>query len=355
LLNSQDNRNKGYWDPNEEGGIWMFQPDGLILSYSYECKDALVKAMPALKDFKIFNRYDCGDIPHQIAKVLNLEEIDLEDLAQMHRIDDTLELYHMRNDSSQILKNAFELYTECFNNDVYNWNDQLKTPLSFQNFTESNPLFIVKDPFGRFIQFTRQDYILQPACEPVIYIYSSSQKEYQIKLGSKITPISTFPHHDPKEGWVAKGSHNGSITISGTGRNYKYLFWEGSSVYLPPKADGFMVHLDTLNVFFSETLHKLGLNDNEIQDFTEYWVPQFDQSDGYYRISFYSQSLIDQLFPLEIDPNPKQVIRILMDYEFIGKERIDRVRPELVAFERIEDEVIIEWGGIKRPHQPSMP
>ena len=353
LLNSQDNRNNGFWNPNEEGGIWMFQPDGLILNYSYECKDALVEAMPAMKDFRIFNRYACGNLPHQMAKVLRLGDKDLEDIAPTQRIDDTLVLYQVNNDSSQILKNAFELYTECFNDVTYNWNDHLKPPLSFQDFIESTPLFIVKDPFGRFIQFTRQDYILQPACEPVIYIYSSSQKEYQIKLGSKITPLSTYPPHHPKEGWLAKGNHNGSITMSGNGRNHKYLFWEGSSVYLPAKTDGFIVHFDTLDVFFSETLSKLGLNENEIQDFTEYWVPQFDSSDEYYRISFYTQALIDQLFPLEITPKPMQVIRILMDYEGIGKERVDWARQELVPVERMGDELIIEWGGIKRPEQRS--
>ena len=346
-----------YVDPylhNKEGGIWMFQPDGLVLCYSYDFKDALETAMPISKDYRTYNRYDCMDMPHQIAKVVDMEDINLNDLSQKHMIDDSLFLYEINNDSSQILKNSYEFYTECFNDELYNWNDHLKPPLTYQDFIESNPVFIVKDPFGRFLQLTRNDYILPPACEPVIYIYSDSQKEYQIKLDPKIKPLSTYPHHDVTEGWRAKGSNNGSVTLSRNGRKYKYLFWEGSSVYLPPITDGFIVHADSLNVFFLETLKRLGLNDNEMKDFTEYWVPQFDQPDVYYRISFYSQALIDQLFPLEITPTPKQVIRILMDYEVVGKDRIDLATPTIVSVDRIADELIVEWGGINRPPKLSM-
>ena len=209
--------------------------------------------------------------------------------------------------------------------------------------------FHLKDPFGRLLQLTRHDYILQPACEPVIYIYSHSQKEYQIKLGPKIKTLSTYPHHDVTEGWSVKGSKDGSITLSENARKYKYLFWEGTSGHLPPKTDGFIVHVDSLNVFFLETLKRLGLNNNESRDFTEYWIPQLDHPDVYYRISFYSQALIDHLFPLEIVPKPKQIIRILIDYEVIGKERMHLSTPSIVTVDRIEDELLVEWGGVKRP------
>jgi hypothetical protein len=339
---------------NDEGGIWMFQPGGLVLCYSYDFKDALETAMPISKDYKSFNRYDCGDIPHQIAKVVDPEDINMNDLAQKHMIDSSLILYEITDDSSWLLKNSYQLYTECFRNELYNWNDHLKPPLAYQDFIESNPVFMVIDPFGRFIQITRSDYILSPACEPVIYIYSHSQKEYQIKLDPKIKPLSTYPHHDVTDGWQAKGSNNGSVTLSRNGRKYKYLFWEGSSVYLPPKTDGFVVHFDSLNVFFLETLKRLGLNEGEIKDFTEYWVPEFDQPGMYYRISFYSQTLIDQLFPLIISPTPDQVIRILMDYEVIGKDRINLTTPTIVSVDRIDDELIVEWGGINRPPKLSM-
>ena len=93
----------------------------------------------------------------------------------------------------------------------------------------------------------------------------------------------------------------------------------------------------------------MGLNNNESRDFTEYWIPQLDHPDVYYRISFYSQALIDHLFPLEIVPKPKQIIRILMDYEVIGKERIHLSTPSIVTVDRIEDELLVEWGGVKRP------
>lgn len=334
---------------NEEGAIWLFQPDGISLCYSYDFTEALETIMPTSKSYKTYNRYDCGGTPHQIAMVLESKDINLNDLSQKYMIDDNLFLFEITNDSSRVLKKSYETYSKYFNDNLYNWEDHLKPPLAYQDFVESNPVFIVKDPFGRFLQLTRHDYILQPACEPVIYIYSDSQKEYQIKLGSKIKTLSTYPHHDVKEGWRVKGSDNGSITLSQNGRKYKYLFWEGTSGYLPPKTDGFLVHVDSLSVFFLESLKQLGLNDNETEDFKEYWLPQFNQPDVYYRISFYSQDLIDQLFPLEITPKPKQVIRVLMDYEVVGKDRIDLSTPNMVSVDRIEDELFVEWGGIKRP------
>lgn|GEM_PF-4666371 len=345
-LESQTNVDTGRH--NEEGGIWLFQPDGLSLCYSYDFTKALGEIMPTSKNYKIFNRYGCGGV-HQIAKLLDRKDINMNDLAQKHMIDDNLFLFEISNDSSRVLKNSYEIYSECFNDKLYNWEDHLKPPLAYQDFVESDPVFIVKDPFGRLLQLTRHDYILQPACEPVIYIYSHSQKEYQIKLGPKIKTLSTYPHHDVTEGWSVKGSKDGSITLSENARKYKYLFWEGTSGHLPPKTDGFIVHVDSLNVFFLETLKRLGLNNNESRDFTEYWIPQLDHPDVYYRISFYSQALIDHLFPLEIVPKPKQIIRILMDHEVIGKERIHLSTPSIVTVDRIEDELLVEWGGVKRP------
>ena len=38
-----------------------------------------------------------------------------------------------------------------------------------------------------------------------------------------------------------------------------------------------------------------------------------------------------------------------MDYEVIGKDRIDIATPALVSVDRIDDEWIVEWGGVKRP------
>ena len=43
-----------------------------------------------------------------------------------------------------------------------------------------------------------------------------------------------------------------------------------------------------------------------------------------------------------------------MDYEVIGKNRVHIATPTFLSVKRIDDELIVEWGGINRPSKLSM-
>jgi hypothetical protein len=65
-----------------------------------------------------------------------------------------------------------------------------------------------------------------------------------------------------------------------------------------------------------DKLSKLGLNQNEIIDFKEYWVAKLlEVKKSYIFITFESKENQDIDAPLVITPKPDSIIRVFMDYK----------------------------------------
>jgi hypothetical protein len=56
------------------------------------------------------------------------------------------------------------------------------------------------------------------------------------------------------------------------------------------------------------------MNKNEINDFKKYWIPYMQES-NYYSISFLQNNELDKIAPLEINPKPDNILRVLMIFE----------------------------------------
>ena len=84
------------------------------------------------------------------------------------------------------------------------------------------------------------------------------------------------------------------------------------------------------------------MNDIEIADFIEFWLPRM-QDDPYYFVTFLPQQDFDLYAPLEVKPKPDTIIRVFMDFNGLD-ERVEVPEQQLYTPERIGF-VVVEWGG----------
>ena len=105
-----------------------------------------------------------------------------------------------------------------------------------------------------------------------------------------------------------------------------------------------MVAKADVHNFLVEKLAKLGLNQKESTDFEEYWEPLM-QSSPYYFMTFMGNSVMDKIAPLQINPKPDTVIRVLMDFKPLNAPisvlGYDIKTPVRSGF------TVVEWGGVK--------
>lgn len=148
-----------------------------------------------------------------------------------------------------------------------------------------------------------------------------------------------------RSGWEVEADPMSNLKDLFTGRMYPYLFWEGyGGLYRDPEK-GFVVKAEDVHGFLIEKLAKLGLNQKETADFMEFWEPRMTGS-PYFFVSFWGNSEMDKLAPLEVTPSPDTIIRVLMDFRPLAKpiqvEGYSIRTPERKGF------TVVEWGGVLR-------
>ena len=219
-----------------------------------------------------------------------------------------------------------------------------KKPVNYEEFLDRIPVLIWKDPFGRLIRLNRNEFIPPSMCEPIIYVYSPQNQEVSIRVKGLGRMFASTPKHN--EGWRIYANDAGAITDTASGRHYDYLFWEGSSLVVPEKEEGFVLARDEIPQFLSEILPKLGLQGREINDFIKTWAIKL-QAAPYCFITFHNAMTIRSLAELEVNPHPDTVIRVLMDYRLLAS-RIHVHPPTLEEPNKRKGLTIVEWGGIER-------
>ncbi len=108
--------------------------------------------------------------------------------------------------------------------------------------------------------------------------------------------------------------------------------------------EGFVVKGQDTISFLEEKLEILGLNEREANEFIIYWLPQMENN-KYNYIRFESIEKINEYMPLEIEPKPDSLIRVLMLFKPLEKE-IQVNEQELITPQRT-GYTVVEWGGSK--------
>ncbi len=328
--------------------FYVFRPDGTFLVYDISTKSFRDAASSYNGEYD--GVIDCATISSVSVVENNIlnEDKDLKKLVVPYGKDD---LYIMKDRNHSLLKDFYQKYQEAYidkegyyyntENSYHSPGEELRT---YEQFVTSNPIVFWRDPFGRLIRFNKTYYIPVSMCEPIIYLYPETEQNIDIKLNSLVNVFASTPVYDG--GWNVTAKPSGEITDVKTNKKYPYLFWEGSSyIFEMPKA-GFVVEKSNVTNFLEDTVLKLGLNEKEKNDFIKSWAPELSHA-PYYFITFLDQNFIDKIAPLEISPNPKTIIRILMDYKPLTGDI--EVEPLILPTPpKREGFTVVEWGGLKR-------
>ena len=214
----------------------------------------------------------------------------------------------------------------------------------WKGFLGQHPIVFWVDPFGRLLEFYNADTIPLAECgKPVVYLYPEQTTDVSVR----VFPSEGVSVSDPAygDGWQVTAHPDGALDNTADGKTYPYLFWEGGSdvLYRSPE-QGCVVARDGLDGFFDEKLAQLGLNARETADFKEFWIPKMNEgAKPYYFVTFLPKRQIDILAPLQIEPKPDTVIRIMMDYH--GLDQGESVSGYGIRTPERRGFTAVEWGG----------
>ncbi len=180
--------------------------------------------------------------------------------------------------------------------------------------------------------------------KPIIYIYPEKEIEVEVKLGRPENLTATYPKYENNQGWKVLAKQNGELTDLKTGRNLYALYWEGKKNKNIDNnfKEGFLVEGENTAEFLEEKLSILGLNERETEEFIIYWLPQME-GNKYNYIRFESKEEINENMPLEVNPKPETLIRVMMEWKGLN-EKIEIKEQELEKVQR-EGYTVVEWGG----------
>jgi len=176
--------------------------------------------------------------------------------------------------------------------------------------------------------------------KPIIYIYPQEEKEVSVKVGYPENLTCTYPKYE--DGWNVIAKPDGTLKDVKTGRNLYALYWEGIRNKEGNIEEGFVVKGENVASFLEEKLEVLGLNARESEEFIVYWLPILEKND-YNFIRFYEKEEIDEMMPLDINPEPETIIRVLMGWKKLDKD-IDIKEQKLEKVQRT-GYTVVEWGG----------
>ena len=179
------------------------------------------------------------------------------------------------------------------------------------------------------------------AKKPIIYLYPKEDTEVSVKLQYKDNITTSYPKY--LDGWNALAKKDGTLTDLSTNKNLYSLYYESENLLnFKVENDGFIVKGSDASTFLEEKLAILGLTEREAEEFIIYWLPKLE-ANKYNYIRFATLDEINKNMPLEINPNPDTIIRVLMTYKGL-ETPIDITEQQLETPTRTGF-VAVEWGG----------
>ena len=261
-------------------------------------------------------------------------------------------VYELKDPNHPLLKKFYEDYLADFakaeEQAKYRIDEDLSgiqpPKRSYEKFLGARPIFLWRDPFGRLMRFTNNDFLPVYMAEPIIYLYPIAAQRVHVEAKPLHSIRASIPRYGT--GWDVLALPSGELTGVTDRKAYSYLFWEGLSSISPMRQEGFVISQPEVAGFLERMLPRLGLNGRESRDFRDAWLPRFHDA-PYYFITFLPRETIDRLAPLVVTPKPDAVIRVLMDFRPLRTR--ERVRaPDLPTPPERRGFTVVEWGGILR-------
>ena len=178
-------------------------------------------------------------------------------------------------------------------------------------------------------------------CKPIIYLYPKDEIAVSVVLGKPESLTCTYPKY--KNSWKVIANPNGDLIDLDAGRKLYALYWEANTVkQVKSFSEGFCIKGEDSAKFLEEKLEILGLTEREAEEFIVYWLPELE-SNKYNLIRFQTKEEIAENMPLEINPKPDSVIRVMMEYKPICK--YVNLQEQKLTTPKREGFVVVEWGG----------
>ena len=177
--------------------------------------------------------------------------------------------------------------------------------------------------------------------KPIIYLYPTNDTEVSVKLKYNNNILVSYPKYS--DGWNVFARKDGTLKDLKTNRELYALYYESENkVDFSMQSDGFLVKGSDSIEFLEEKLDILGLNERESEEFIVYWLPKLE-ANKYNYIRFASTEEINENMPLEINPNPDTIIRVLMTYK--GLDNPININEQKLTPQKREGFTVVEWGG----------
>ena len=177
--------------------------------------------------------------------------------------------------------------------------------------------------------------------KPIIYLYPTEDTKVSVKLLKDENLTCSYPKY--KDEWKVLAQSNGILKDLDTNRQLYSLYYESKSdIEFKVENEGFIVKGDDTITFLEEKLAILGLTEREAEEFIVYWLPKLE-ANKYNYIRFATTDEINENMPLEINPNPNTVIRVLMTFK--GLENSIDVQEQKLESPNRTGFVAVEWGG----------
>ncbi|MFA6304816.1 MAG: hypothetical protein WCV73_02850 [Patescibacteria group bacterium] len=255
-------------------------------------------------------------------------------------------LYELKNDVKEssydgkdyyFLQSKYDSYYPGYDAET----NKAKEKMSFADYLKQHPVLFWADPFGRYVEFQRAEFMPAVECgKPVIYLYPEKTMDVSVW----VNPTGGFTKTEPayNHGWKVLAKPSGELYNYSDNKTYPYLFWEGIGLNYERPQEGFVVKKEEVKSFLENKLAQAGLIKHEYDEFIAFWLPKM-QVDPYYFITFVPQEQFNLMAPLKVLPQPTTVIRVFMDYE--GLTSPIKVKPQIINTPVRKGFTVVEWGG----------
>ncbi len=180
--------------------------------------------------------------------------------------------------------------------------------------------------------------------KPILYLYPTQETEINVKVRYPDRLTVSYPKYS-ENGWNVLAKPDGTLSDLSTNRELYCLYYEANNVTDPNLyKDGFIIKGEDSAKFLEEKLKILGLNEREAEEFIIYWLPKLE-SNKYNYIRFAEEEYINENMPLDIEPKPDTLIRVLM--EFKGLDNPIDIKEQKLSSPNREGYVAVEWGGVQ--------
>ena len=178
--------------------------------------------------------------------------------------------------------------------------------------------------------------------KPNIYIYPEEDITFDVTID--------FPHGGEVTTSIPEyGSGWNDLNVDPTGMindEFTFLFYESQNPDPGQYSNGWVIAQNNLELFFIKNMAATGFNEQEIIDFTDYWLPILKDYPYYAIYPQYNEQL-DRIIQLNFSQKPDNILRLIYTLKGLQDNDLVLQEPEIPKFKR-EGFVVVEWGVIRK-------